>query len=479
NNMGNRADENIIAATRRQVFRGVEYVVSLVVNKEENQFVLEVEDRLTADQWRGQFDAKYIEDLTHKTGNFKQFPIFVNMLESALSKLMKGSRGGAMIHLQKECENAIRERDEIQAQFDIFQREIKHADKANTAKEIRILKKVVQNLESDSMKEKSKYQRSLNKKNQEYRSISDELEEIRASERNLRARCRSLTNELAVFKRGSRISPSTSVTTQRSSSRTSLRDRRSTSRERPAMVRDRRSTSTDRRSASRDRITSARRRMPSPAGSSSFLFSLTCNRYVKDKQRKAMESQDIRGGADETSPRIRARAEEHRWILEHEESDAEMMCFVPRRKRTRSNGSLTRGRSRSLSTDRNSRLVPSVEKGSTKGRRRPSSVGSTGSRRSSQSSMDGVLSDHSNEPTRRRSSRTKRKTPNLTGKENRKAPARWSSPEASDLVKLTVLVVHVQNESLTAVDTQAPQRMVGRTLVPKENIEILKQFAQK
>lgn len=85
-------------------------------------------------------------------------------------------------------------------------------------------------IQSDLMKERSKYQRTLNKKNQEYRSVSDEvinlgykfvvswpidynihylillcfaqLEEVRASERNLRARCRSLTNELAVYKRG-------------------------------------------------------------------------------------------------------------------------------------------------------------------------------------------------------------------------------------------------------------------------------------
>ena len=28
-----------------------------------------------------------IEDLTHKTGNFKQFTVFINMLESALSKV--------------------------------------------------------------------------------------------------------------------------------------------------------------------------------------------------------------------------------------------------------------------------------------------------------------------------------------------------------------------------------------------------------
>lgn len=36
---------------------------------------------------------------------------------------------------------------EIQKQFEAFQREVKHTSKANTAKEIRVLKKVVQNLE--------------------------------------------------------------------------------------------------------------------------------------------------------------------------------------------------------------------------------------------------------------------------------------------------------------------------------------------
>ncbi|KAM9270527.1 LOW QUALITY PROTEIN: centrosomal protein CCDC61 [Cariama cristata] len=45
---------------------------------------VEVEAHLTADQWRGEFDAAFIEDLTRKTGNFKQFGIFCSMLESAL-----------------------------------------------------------------------------------------------------------------------------------------------------------------------------------------------------------------------------------------------------------------------------------------------------------------------------------------------------------------------------------------------------------
>ncbi|EPY76254.1 coiled-coil domain-containing protein 61-like protein [Camelus ferus] len=66
------------------IFRGVEHAVRVMVSGQVLE--LEVEDRMTADQWRGEFDASFIEDLTHKTGNFKQFNIFCNMLESALTQ---------------------------------------------------------------------------------------------------------------------------------------------------------------------------------------------------------------------------------------------------------------------------------------------------------------------------------------------------------------------------------------------------------
>ncbi|XP_061104870.1 centrosomal protein CCDC61 isoform X2 [Conger conger] len=65
-------------------FRGVEFSVKLEL--EEDLLIVEIMDSVTADQWRGEFDPAYIEDLTCKTGNFKQFPIFCNMLESAVNK---------------------------------------------------------------------------------------------------------------------------------------------------------------------------------------------------------------------------------------------------------------------------------------------------------------------------------------------------------------------------------------------------------
>ena len=42
----------------RHVFRGIEYVVTLMVDNDKEVFSLEIEDRLTSDQWRGQFDAR-------------------------------------------------------------------------------------------------------------------------------------------------------------------------------------------------------------------------------------------------------------------------------------------------------------------------------------------------------------------------------------------------------------------------------------
>ncbi|XP_064164179.1 centrosomal protein CCDC61 isoform X3 [Anguilla rostrata] len=65
-------------------FRGVEF--SLKLELEEEVLVVEIMDSVTADQWRREFDPAYIENLTRKTGNFKQFPIFCNMLESAVNK---------------------------------------------------------------------------------------------------------------------------------------------------------------------------------------------------------------------------------------------------------------------------------------------------------------------------------------------------------------------------------------------------------
>ena len=45
---------------------------------------VEVEEKLSGNLWRGEFQAKYIEDITAKTGCPKKFNVFVKMMVSAL-----------------------------------------------------------------------------------------------------------------------------------------------------------------------------------------------------------------------------------------------------------------------------------------------------------------------------------------------------------------------------------------------------------
>ena len=57
--MENRLDENTPATlSSRHVFRGIEYILSLTTNAAKEFITVEVEDRVTADQWRAQFDAR-------------------------------------------------------------------------------------------------------------------------------------------------------------------------------------------------------------------------------------------------------------------------------------------------------------------------------------------------------------------------------------------------------------------------------------
>lgn len=448
------SDSTFGSLSTRHIFRGIEYIISMFLRGE--VVIVEAEDRLTADQWRGEFDARYIEDLTHKTGNFKQFKVFLNMLASALNKdsssvsldlltytdlqslreqkpgtgtknipgvratsqlatkryliltytvefdrihyplplpyvgkpdpvylqdinrklkeeiknlrnqLTKEAKNFKAEQKQKQLDNLLSEKENLEKEYDAFQREVKHSGLADTAKEIKVLKKVIKNLEGELLKEKTKYQRMLSKKTQENRDVLEELKEARANERNLRARCRSLTNELTLLKRqGAKIrhSPSSGVI-KNSAKKTNYIPRRSTSQERKLTPQTRRQT-----------------RSPSPAA---VLPRFDPTAYVKEKQRKLREAKDVRS-----------------------------------RKRTRSSQSNTRGRS--LSSDRGSGIL----------RPRPhdpnriyrtSSLSSIGSRRSSGSERQ-HFSDQ--ERTGKRSGSRRRGRSRERGYD-------WSSADGSD-----------------------------------------------
>ena len=95
----------------------------------------------------------------------------------------------------------LQEKEDTEADFIQYKRELKNTTKGNATKEIRILKNLVKNLEEELMKEKTKHQRSASKRSQEYKQLLADLEDLRASERNLKIRIKSLTNELAIYKR--------------------------------------------------------------------------------------------------------------------------------------------------------------------------------------------------------------------------------------------------------------------------------------
>eukprot|EP01135_Chromosphaera_perkinsii_P003567 Nk52_evm25s248 gene=Nk52_evmTU25s248 len=63
-------------------FDNVDYSLSLIVG--EDTLALEAMDLEKGDLWAGTFHAEYIEELSEKTGNFKDFETFSKMLESSI-----------------------------------------------------------------------------------------------------------------------------------------------------------------------------------------------------------------------------------------------------------------------------------------------------------------------------------------------------------------------------------------------------------
>ncbi|XP_066303560.1 centrosomal protein CCDC61-like [Branchiostoma lanceolatum] len=471
-------------------FRGAEFTVTMNVT-EGDQLAVEVQDKLTADQWAGTFSNSYLEDLTHKTGNYKSFPIFVNMLESALTQTcdsvtldlltytdletLRGKKGFAgtkplpashvgvlttkryliltytvefdRIHyplplpyvgkpdpvvlqetirrlneqigrlttqgnqdhnkssehrkLRKAYSTLLKEKEQIEQDFLQFRRDLDSTAKGNPAKEIRVLKQVVKNLEQELMKERSRHQRSANKKSQAYKELQEELEELRATERNLRVRVKSLTNELAVYKRGPR---------ERSTSRDRFRDR--------SLSRDRSGPAPN--SRSRDRLRDrplSRERSLSRDRSGQALRSRSNSRERSYRSYSDIKTPSPIGSRPRFDPTAYVKRQNQKKQQSSEKRKRETRSMV-RTGGTPAERGRTRSRQRPPMRERNHR---SSSVGST------GSVGRNRSRRSSAGSISdvGVLSDN-DEPSRSRLKGVLKK---------RKPPSSsylWTTPEGSD-----------------------------------------------
>ncbi|XP_072464149.1 centrosomal protein CCDC61 isoform X2 [Notamacropus eugenii] len=340
-------------------FRGVEHVVRLAVNGEVLE--LEVEDRMTTDQWRGEFDAAFIEDLTHKTGNFKQFSIFCSMLESALMQssesvtldlltytdlealrnrkvgprpgpsaprsaqlnskryliliysvefdrihyplplpyqgkpdpvVLQGiirslkeelaelrsrdGRDAEIRHLREQLSRAVNEKRELEEALDRAREEA--GGRAPTHREVAVLKAMVASLEEELKRERAKQHRTAGRRSHECRRLTQELEEVKSSERSLRARLKYLSSELAQYKRG-RQTPSSAQSPQPRKDQ-----RRTVSQERNPSW-GRRPTRSSSQESNRGRGSS--RPSPSPTGVRAPRFDPTA--FVKAKERKQRE----------------------------------------------------------------------------------------------------------------------------------------------------------------------------------------------
>uniref|UniRef100_A0A3Q0S765 Centrosomal protein CCDC61 n=1 Tax=Amphilophus citrinellus TaxID=61819 RepID=A0A3Q0S765_AMPCI len=365
------------------VFRGVEFSVKIEVDR--GLLIVEISDSVTADQWKGEFDPAYIEDLTRKTGNFKQFPIFCSMLESAVRKtsdsvtldlltyadleLLRNRKAGVVsrprshqqpsaltakryliliytvefdrIHyplplpyvgkpdpavLQKEIRALRAElsaltshgvnksadleiqrlraelvlvKEEKEAMAKVLERLQVSGSNPTSGREDWRMKDVVRTLEEQLVKERAKSQRSMSKRCQEQRLLVEQLEELRASECALRVRVKSLTNELALLRRG-RVTPVSghissrvdgeiyrSLSRERRSGYGTVRAR-SGSRERPE-DRGQRSVERGRRADSSGPRARIPRPSPSPTGSRVPRFDPTA--YIQDRQRRQKEAE--------------------------------------------------------------------------------------------------------------------------------------------------------------------------------------------
>jgi len=122
----------------------------------------------------------------------------------------------------------IQEKNSLQKAYNLLVNKTKVS--SVEVKDVKLLKKIIQNLEYDTLKQKNKYQRQLSKKSFECKKLEARIKEMAAKERNLQLKVKSLTSELNFYKRYNSSSfrrPSSSTNT-----RSSIKSKRSLSRER-------------------------------------------------------------------------------------------------------------------------------------------------------------------------------------------------------------------------------------------------------
>jgi len=351
----------------RHQFKNGEFTVLMSV-EDGNVLSLNIEDEKAGDQWMGRYNSSYIEELTHKTGNFKEFNIFCNMLESglkktsesimlelmaysdleslrnvksgvkqkkasntkfcnrrylimtytvefdrihyplslnyvgkvnvsSLKKLIKKQRDeitelklklqSALSSSQRQdqqdssIEKLLREKEALFLELEASKQTLSNRD---VARELRVLKEVVHSLENDLVKEKSRSQRLILRKSSECKQLSEELEAVKSSERNLRVRVKNLTEEISILKQNAHVSPSARFYSN------------------VWLKKQKRSSNMTRQRDSKDRLYIT----PSPTGGKRF----DPTAYVEEKRKRqqAMENSKQKSRPSSSVPRLSRRS---------------------------------------------------------------------------------------------------------------------------------------------------------------------------
>ncbi|XP_050175510.1 centrosomal protein CCDC61 isoform X2 [Myiozetetes cayanensis] len=254
---------------------------------------VEVEAHGTADLWRGEFDAAFIEDMTRKTGNFKQFGIFCSMLESALIQssesvslelltytdleTLRSWKVGAIARPPPSSSSPLSTRRYLILVYSVeihYPLPLPYAGRQDLATLVQELREELAQLRARRLEEiqhlRDALRRAVEEKRvaearhqREHRQLAAQLAEAKASEQRLQLRVKSLTAELASCRRGRRTSASTAPCPQKQRS-ASLESHRS-SLGRPSL------------------------RSPSPAGSRLPRFDPTA--FVRAQQRRQKEAE--------------------------------------------------------------------------------------------------------------------------------------------------------------------------------------------
>lgn len=75
----------------------------------------------------------------------------------------------------QDYDTLLQEKEQLEEAFEDFKCQVVHSEDRKGSKEIRILKKVIKNLEEELLRERSKHQRYSSKKNQELRELLQEV----------------------------------------------------------------------------------------------------------------------------------------------------------------------------------------------------------------------------------------------------------------------------------------------------------------